>query len=135
MGRTTHLHLSSCGQTPKLLDIPVGKRVQFFFSLPRIKCEKVSHSCKRRLSPSPSSSWSYFEVYGNGLGFVSTSEGKEEAAGSSRVLAAWKKIQSWSPGKPKKEAMSCERPTLDHSHGQAAATRRLQVRISLPFCY
>lgn len=147
MGRTIHLHLSSCGQTPKFLDIPVAKRVQSIFSLPRIKCcfrtEKLSHSNKRKLSPS-TSSWSYFEVYGNGHGFLSTSGGTVcktpyeqtlHQAGSSRVLAAWKKIQSWSSVKPKNEVIIHESPTSvqssatrnDHSCGQATATRRIKV--------
>jgi hypothetical protein len=153
MGRTIHLHLSSCGQTPKFLDIPVAKRVQSLFSLPRIKCcfrtEKVSHSNKRKLSSS-TSSWSYFEVYGNGHGFLSTSEGAVcktpceqtlHQTGSSRVLAAWKKIQSWSPVKPKNEVIIRERPISlqsavarnDHSCGQAATTRRIKVRKLLSY--
>lgn len=148
MGRTIHLHLSSCGQTPKFLDIPVAKRVQSIFSLPRIKCcfrtEKLSHSNKRKLSPS-TSSWSYFEVYGNGHGFLSTSGGTVcktpyeqtlHQAGSSRVLAAWKKIQSWSSVKPKNEVIIHESPTSvqssatrnDHSCGQATATRRIKAK-------
>ncbi|KAG0608260.1 hypothetical protein M758_8G092000 [Ceratodon purpureus] len=129
MDRTTHLHLSSCGRTSKFLDIPGAKRMQSLLSLPRINCcfrtEKASHLKKRKLASS-SSSGSYFDVYGDGHGCVSTSEGtvlntpQEQTlhqAGSSRVLAAWKKIQSWSPTKPKSEALIREGPISVRSSG------------------
>jgi hypothetical protein len=148
MDRTIHLHLSSCGRTPKFLDIPVAKRKQSLLSLPQIKCcfrtEKASHLKKRKLASS-SSSGSYFDVYGDGHGCLSTSEGTVRntphkqtlhQAGSSRVLAAWKKIQSWSPAKPKSGAIIREGPISvqsssargDHAYGQAESVCRVKVR-------
>lgn len=148
MDRTVHLGLSSCGRTPKFLEKPVAKPMQSLLSLPQVKCcfrmEKASHLKKRKLASS-SSSGSYFDVYGDGHGCLRTSEGvvrntpHEQTLhqdGSSRVLAAWKKIQSWSSAKPKGEAMIHERPIPvqspgerdDSSCGQAESMCRIKVR-------
>ncbi|XP_024402369.1 uncharacterized protein [Physcomitrium patens] len=122
MDRITHRHLSSCSQMPKFMPIPAAKRIHSFILLSSIKCclrtEKASHLKKVRLSSS-SASWSYFEVYGDVQGHLSPLdetvcrtpyEQTLHREGTSRVLAAWKKIQSWSPTKSRIEEKIRDRP-------------------------
>ena len=150
MDRTIHLHLTSYGRTPKFFDRPVAKRMRSLLSFPRIECcfrtENAPHVKKRKFASS-SSSGSYFDVYGDGHGCSRTSDGAVgntphdqtlHQAGSSRVLAAWKKIQSWSLAKPKSEEMIREGlvsvqssdPKDDHVWGQADSMCRTKVRNS-----
>lgn len=116
MDRITHQRFSSCCQMPNRLPSPVARQMRSIFSLSSIKCcfrmEKDSRSSEWKIYSS-SPSWSYFEVYGDAQGYMSTADSKVckspceqtiHRGGSSRVLAAWKKIQSWSSAKAISEA-------------------------------
>ncbi|XP_024360098.1 uncharacterized protein [Physcomitrium patens] len=146
MDRILHRNLSSCGQTVKFVTNPCDKRTQSLTSLPCVRCglrtEEILPSKRTRFSSS--SSWSYFQVFGDVHGCMNASDSRAcqtvlehtlQRAGSSRVLAAWEKIQSWNPikhnigSKSRGEAISTESSLVvdDETSGLPDSASRIKA--------